>query len=783
MGGKTDSEARQTKKVSFVADVHLIQILGEQLIGSEKVGILELIKNAYDSGATECSIWIEKVPGLPQAEFSDPKIAELEGPVITIADNGSGMDENAIENGWLRPATRIKTSIKEQLRRERQEADKRGTRSEYDQLVKSLKKEHEGRLPLGEKGVGRFATHRLGRHLILQTKTKQEQYEWLLQINWDDFIAIDDEPRDLHTVPLTLISREPQRDYGPTNSGTMLRIYGGRVGFEWTPEIIKAIGHSIAQLRSPAKRKEPKNFAAYFYCPQLSDEKFDVLTNTVPAPFHCVAIVDKKGKADIEIRFTPPESLLKPIREKIWTESIDLRGADLKYWQTSTGKPPLREPECGPFTVDIKVWQRNKEWIEYADMGEFTEYLDEFGGIGIYRDGLSILPAQIASKDDWLRLSHRRIKKVENLSYYQMWGSVDLVQENTLGLVDNTSRERMLETRPFIDLRALVLPIVYDLESKVKETRDRYKALKQGKRIPEAVLNKRAQAASQILKAISSRYEFKDDPLGLANIIGKSDTLGKDIAEIANTFDELRLEIRELQDQSDALLEAAGYGISIAVAVHEIEKLTSNLYFGLQRLSKKATGLNHETHKQIDDLSEMAHSLLNELKRIAPLRVTRVEPKRRFKVRDAILAAAGAFRLSWDDLNIKYYPPTKSDDFEMFGSYGACSQVFANLFDNATYWLKAVDSDNRRIMVQMNPDSRKVIVADTGPGIADKMQEHLFELFYSLKSPPSGLGLYICLYYMRQMKGNIRESLESERLTGFTGAHFTIMFPKDKGEE
>mgnify|MGYP001618175328 FL=1 len=39
-------------EVNFVADVHLIQILGEQLIGSEKVGILELIKNAYDAGAT-----------------------------------------------------------------------------------------------------------------------------------------------------------------------------------------------------------------------------------------------------------------------------------------------------------------------------------------------------------------------------------------------------------------------------------------------------------------------------------------------------------------------------------------------------------------------------------------------------------------------------------------------------------------------------------------------------------------------------------------------------------
>jgi signal transduction histidine kinase len=80
----------------------------------------------------------------------------------------------------------------------------------------------------------------------------------------------------------------------------------------------------------------------------------------------------------------------------------------------------------------------------------------------------------------------------------------------------------------------------------------------------------------------------------------------------------------------------------------------------------------------------------------------------------------------------------------------------------------------------MDPIERKVVVADSGPGIADKMRPHLFELFYSLKNPPSGLGLYICQYYMRQMKGTIRESSKSEILPGIPGAHFTIIFPKEE---
>jgi len=50
--------------VGFVADARLISVLGEQLIGSEKVGILELVKNAYDAGARICTVTLEGVPGL-----------------------------------------------------------------------------------------------------------------------------------------------------------------------------------------------------------------------------------------------------------------------------------------------------------------------------------------------------------------------------------------------------------------------------------------------------------------------------------------------------------------------------------------------------------------------------------------------------------------------------------------------------------------------------------------------------------------------------------------------
>ena len=162
--------------LNFKADAHLIKVLGEQLIASERVGILELVKNAYDANASECIVRFEKIHSLP-AKPNEYKFSNYEGPVIVISDNGSGMSRDIIENGWLRPASTIKTSIKETIRQQRKEALAKGKIGTFNRWLNEYKKANKGRLPLGEKGVGRFACHRLGRELIIRTKTSDIDYE------------------------------------------------------------------------------------------------------------------------------------------------------------------------------------------------------------------------------------------------------------------------------------------------------------------------------------------------------------------------------------------------------------------------------------------------------------------------------------------------------------------------------------------------------------------------------------------------------------------------------
>ncbi len=177
--------------LNIKSDVHLIKVLGEQLIGSEKVGVLELIKNSIDAQANYCKVLIENVSSLPEPE-TEYEFSNYEGPVIVVEDDGIGMTRNIVENGWLRPASTLKTNIKEKLREERIRAQESGNLGNYEALVKKLQKENGKRIPLGEKGVGRFATHHLGRYLELRTKTADSSYELVLKIDWNKFDIISD---------------------------------------------------------------------------------------------------------------------------------------------------------------------------------------------------------------------------------------------------------------------------------------------------------------------------------------------------------------------------------------------------------------------------------------------------------------------------------------------------------------------------------------------------------------------------------------------------------------
>jgi hypothetical protein len=87
-----------------------------------------------------------------------------------------------------------------------------------------------------------------------------------------------------------------------------------------------------------------------------------------------------------------------------------------------------RKSECGKFYMHMDVWYRTKEWIDLSDYKELVYYLDDYGGMSIYRDGILVLDSKLSSEYDWLGLGKKHIKQGFRISYRDFIGNVEVDQ-------------------------------------------------------------------------------------------------------------------------------------------------------------------------------------------------------------------------------------------------------------------------------------------------------------------------------------------------------------------
>lgn len=763
-------------RLNFRADAHLIRVLGEQLIASEKVGVLELIKNAYDAGSSYCRVRIENVPTLVAVDKTQYMFPKLPGPVLVIEDDGSGMTRAVIENGWLRPASTIKTVVKETIKQERAKAVAEGKLGSYNKLIAEIKKERGGRIPLGEKGVGRFASHRLGRHLLLKTKIKELSYEYVLVVDWDTFDVAEGGIRDLETVGVNLTRQAPSREYGTKGSGTQLVIYGGREGFSWDENTIEDLHRSIVSLNSP--NPSPKSlgngegFRAFLECPQMGVLPSGKTESSFLPTFSFDGLIDESGVMEYTLKFQPPKNVPMPAEESS-DKSYDLRKSNIAYWSRA-GAEGLRETECGSFYLHVDVWYRRSPWIESTgpDGKEFIEYLTNFGGISIYRDEINIFPAEWGAETDWLRLSKRHIKQGFRMSYYNMIGNLEINQATNIELIDKTNREGLIANRASKDLTQLVHAIISGvIETKFIAKREEYDDLTGDAVRDPKVLTNYAKQGAAVMRDIKERYPVDDDPYRILDPLGKRGEREKGLINLSSSLKNLQKSIELIQEAQDMFTEQAGYGMAVAVSIHEIAKIAGNFYAGVTHLLKS----DDPDVETLNNLKEASASLQSELRRLSPLRAIKSESETEFLVMKAIRFAAEVFRSRFEKASIVLEVNGK-ENFKVYARYGALIQIFSNLFDNSCYWLGMVARSKRSIKVQIDPKHRTVVVADSGPGIDGVILPYLFQPGYSLRVPPSGLGLYICKYYMQSMKGNAYATLKRERIEGLGGAQFTLDF-------
>lgn len=206
------------------ASARLQRLFGRDLLPDDYSAVEELVKNAYDSNATEVTLTIVRPSGSQQGE-------------IEVRDNGCGLSLREFRRVWMWAGYSEKTAAPLPV---------------------------TGRVQLGEKGIGRFAADKLGEHLIVLTKPEGAERALRVVFEWKRF---GDQKKRLSDIPIPYeYVREPLITVD--QSGTILRIEKLRA--DWDDKAVEELRRRLARLLNPYDREQTFKIVVKAPRPRLS---------------------------------------------------------------------------------------------------------------------------------------------------------------------------------------------------------------------------------------------------------------------------------------------------------------------------------------------------------------------------------------------------------------------------------------------------------------------------------------------------------------------------------
>ena len=470
----------------FDISAAVIRQLGEELVTDEVTAIMELVKNAYDADAD----WVMVEVNTEASYIDSSTYYKNSSPgYIAISDNGFGMSEQDIRDRWMK----ISLSFKKKFKSEGHITQK-------------------GRTPLGEKGVGRLSTQKLGNRLEMFTGKKGKEKGHHVAFDWSEFT----DTVSLSAVPLHLEKTKKSSN----EEGTKLLITNLRDAKKWEGSAWDKFRGQISQMVFPFKEKRVfdvylklngktedldelsekvrKNSvssysfnvtedtltlkgevkfrklagasgadASQFYENHITADNgknfFDFLTDAVKNKRHYYPGLNYVGQGGVLFSFTIEKSLATDISNLSWIVDDDEKPESLS----------LAHP--GPFHGEIDdFFFKDSDAINQAfdTLSEFKRIVQNQVGIRVFRDGFGIKPYGIDGQD-WLKLSQGSTSggSIYGLRPGNVIGYVALKAKENKNLKEKTDREGFMDSPYSHNFHRFMAEIVEKINDVLESTR------------------------------------------------------------------------------------------------------------------------------------------------------------------------------------------------------------------------------------------------------------------------------------------------------------------------
>ena len=485
------SKERQPR---FEIDARVVYQLGEELISDEVQALLELIKNSYDADADYANITVvtRELAGDNSLHF--PKSVGY----IIVEDDGVGMDRDEIETAWLT----ISASPKRQMKAEGRTTAK-------------------GRTPVGDKGLGRLGSQRLGRNIEMWTTKAESRTEWYVGIDWGDFAA-----GVLSEAPVRW-KATGKRDH---RSGTRIIVSDLRSPQEWEGKAQDRLVRKLSEIIFPFGEVRPFEVYVSINGRRVELERItEAILDVAPMQFRFRFDGDTLSTTG---RYRPT-ALLEPTRHarsqfqrliqqdrgagfySYLVGKDNRRAAPVLEWDDEpgwfasfsqeyslndlgevelVGTGELRDERAGddsaqeianpgPFHGRIHSFGyrgadlSGLEWV-FDKQAEFSLFLGRIAGIRVFRDGFGMRPFGIDG-NDWLDLGSgwTSAPSFYGLRPRNVVGYVALSAERNRRLQEATDREGFVESpysRNFLLLMRQVVKSINDTNTRLRRGYNEY---------------------------------------------------------------------------------------------------------------------------------------------------------------------------------------------------------------------------------------------------------------------------------------------------------------------
>ena len=742
---KKEREASFGQEDSLVLrpKARILKTLGEELISSETVALIELVKNAYDADAENVLI-----------SFSGD-LQDGEG-CIEVIDDGHGMDMTTIRNSWMIIATSTK---------------------------KDHKKSKSGRRRvLGEKGIGRFAAARIAEELELFTRTREQTAtESYAVFDWtqfddderflDQILFLADEQAASEIVSDWQLKEFSEKKYRAPHHGTVLRM--NRLKHAWEKHDLRYLQRGLSRLLSPFHSST--DFNIYL---NLPDEHSEFNSKISPPEIIKFPHYEVRGAVEEDGGF----SFSVYVKEE--GQPYDFKGYFYKVFSKgewvvypSEGKPEIKKSaydekqvESGPFEFELRIWDRNELENVNQKVGggirSIRKDLDAIAGINIYRDGFRVLPYG-EPDNDWLRLDIRRVQApTRRLSNNQITGYISITADRNPQLHDRSNREGLDNNAAYSDLQNIMKFVLNETEnlryaSKRRkpdgESQGDHKGLFDSPdfgKITDAVNRGDAGRAETIELISKVEADWKSQIKKLQGVLSQYHALATLGGIVDKVLHDGRQPLAKIQTE-------AGLGKELAEDLQE-----SNPDFPQLK--------DFET--RYEKIVGQSSVLRDVFRRVEPFGGRKRGRPKKYYIEELIKDVFGIYENDLKEASIDVeLPETETlvsiDTTEL-------TEIFTNLITNSLYWLKSVPDNKRHIRVlveRKNDASLEILFSDTGPGIDSKYKDHIFEPYFTRKPDGHGLGLCLVGEIVQDYYNGIVELLDTGKAGG---AVFRIVLKK-----